>query len=799
MANRYFIGTGARNWNDSANWSETSGGAGGASVPTSADAVILDANSGTGTIILDADFNCLSFDASALGAVLTIAGSVFVFNCYGSFTGNTNLTFNLTGTSYFYSRGTGTITQGGATLTWNRWYIDGSGITVTNWDNFNIGSAVIYHTNGTWNINGKTISCSQLTNGAGTKTLTYGSGTINTAIYYLFPTGLTLNKDTGTINISGPYPQSFAGKDHYNVNITSAGTTTITDSSVTFNNLTRTGGGVVTDLLGFRGSITVTGTLTLTGNNATNYRLLVASNTIGTARTITCNGSIVAENVDFRDIVVAGTAAPFDASAIPGGSGDCGGNSGITFTPAQKQYFKHTSGAVSWSDSTKWFSNEAKTTAGRVPLPQDDVQFDAGSFTGASTLTVNCPRIGKSLDMSAVSQAVRITLVNDIECYGSYVLGNNITSGWEHYVTRLYGRGECIYKSYGKFQYLVNIYTGNYTNQSTINQRSIQLFGQCSFDFNDFDAYFTYFQVVENQATAYLGNGTLTFNMNSSGAVFHVVAGTVIAENSTIVVKPTHNADYYLSFYNVTLNKFVITGVLLPFVRFISVNISELVIEEGHTVKVLDSSTLTLGKLTAIGTPSAPITITSATTTPFNLVKTGAGLVNVSNCNISYCNATPNRFFAMDSVDGGNNTGWNFGQIGASPGEIGLSVIEDAEAEVIGEAILSPNFSETEELGCQVFADALVPGFELSEAESMDADAFGEAVITPDFVESEIMDADLKATALASADFVEHEQAGDDHGVLRMFENILNADTLDGRLLGETSFTTEINSESKIL
>src|SRR3989304_375864 len=44
MANRYWIG-GTGNWNDTAHWSETSGGAGGAVIPTSSDDVFFDANS----------------------------------------------------------------------------------------------------------------------------------------------------------------------------------------------------------------------------------------------------------------------------------------------------------------------------------------------------------------------------------------------------------------------------------------------------------------------------------------------------------------------------------------------------------------------------------------------------------------------------------------------------------------------------------------------------------------------------------------------------------------------------------
>lgn len=51
MASRYWVG-GAGTWDGTSttHWSATSGGAGGASVPTSADDVFFDANSGSGVL-----------------------------------------------------------------------------------------------------------------------------------------------------------------------------------------------------------------------------------------------------------------------------------------------------------------------------------------------------------------------------------------------------------------------------------------------------------------------------------------------------------------------------------------------------------------------------------------------------------------------------------------------------------------------------------------------------------------------------------------------------------------------------
>lgn len=64
MANRYWVGNGG-NWNDTAHWSTTSGGASGASVPANDTDVFFDANSFTTAgqvVILNVNASCVSID-----------------------------------------------------------------------------------------------------------------------------------------------------------------------------------------------------------------------------------------------------------------------------------------------------------------------------------------------------------------------------------------------------------------------------------------------------------------------------------------------------------------------------------------------------------------------------------------------------------------------------------------------------------------------------------------------------------------------------------------------------------------
>lgn len=92
MANRYWVG-GTGTWNavSTANWAATSGGASGASAPTSADIVFIDANSGSGTITLGADANIVRFDGRT--SVINLDWNTYKISINGS------------GTTVWYSGG----------------------------------------------------------------------------------------------------------------------------------------------------------------------------------------------------------------------------------------------------------------------------------------------------------------------------------------------------------------------------------------------------------------------------------------------------------------------------------------------------------------------------------------------------------------------------------------------------------------------------------------------------------------------------------------------------------------------
>jgi hypothetical protein len=132
VASYYIAATG--NWNSASTWSATSGGAGGAGVPTSADSVTIDSNY---TVTLNADANCNSMLIS--NGTLTANSYSMTIASYFQTAGNSNRTVNV---------GSGTWTINGV-ATGIIFSLDtyGTGITVFN---ANTSLIIFNYTNGTF-------------------------------------------------------------------------------------------------------------------------------------------------------------------------------------------------------------------------------------------------------------------------------------------------------------------------------------------------------------------------------------------------------------------------------------------------------------------------------------------------------------------------------------------------------------------------------------------------------------------------------------------------------------------------
>lgn len=374
MAARFWVG-GTGNWNDTGHWSTLSGGGSGAAVPTSADDVTFDSNSGVGTVTIDAP----------AGQCLT-------------------LLMNRTGLTI----------------------LDTAGLTVTN---------TLTLTLGVFNTNGQSESWGAFSSsGAGARTLTLGASaiTITTPSITAWSTTntMTMSANTATITFNASNQTFSHSGNMQGASIVSTGATTFTVSSAPLGikDFTRTGTAVKTDSLTLSSGFAITGTLTLGGNTVQGLnRLLIQVTNPGvtTGRTITAPAVVINGDVDFTDTVIttSGGGSPTWSNPSAAYIGNGGNNSAVITANANASSTQTwaTTGTGSWSDITKWTS--------RVPLPQDDVVFSS-AFAASPTITADMPRLGRSIDWSASSGAVSwqpASLSSGGTIYGSLTLRSGIT------------------------------------------------------------------------------------------------------------------------------------------------------------------------------------------------------------------------------------------------------------------------------------------------------------------------------------------------------------------------------------
>jgi len=451
---RYWVG-GTNTWDGvtTSNWATCSGCASGASVPTASTDVFFDANSGSGTITLSASsvaqsLNCTGFTGTVshpAATTLTLGGSA-LGNGSVALLLVAGMTYTLgdpaTSAISFVSTVTGnTITTGGKTL--GNVTFNGSGGSWVLQDTFNEtgSSATMTLTTGTLNTNNQSVNLTYFSStNSNTRTLTLGNTTItmstgagniwwNTGV----TTNMTFNANTSTINLNSSVGAiTFAGGGLIFNNVNFNGTSTAANSTFTVNgtntfaNLTYSTGAEKTESLILNANQTVTVTFTANGNSITN-RALVKSNTIGTPYSITA-AAISITNADFQDITGAG-AATWNLSAITGGSGDCGGNSGITFTTPATQ---------TWSGTTTGFWSTNAWTS-RVPLPQDDVNISS-AFSASQTIEMDMPRAGHNINFTGTTGNPTLTLQAGVSIYGSMTLASGMVTSGSGFTLTLSGR-----------------------------------------------------------------------------------------------------------------------------------------------------------------------------------------------------------------------------------------------------------------------------------------------------------------------------------------------------------------------
>lgn len=147
LAQRYWVSAGSSNWNNTANWSISSGGAGGASVPGVSDLAVFNAN-GLGNCTLDIAANVAGITVNGYTGILNINGFNLTTTGTNTFTtgtinnggGAAAVTLNTTATTTF----SGTVFGANVNGSTGRIFFNGSTfngtVTVTKTDNNNDNS-----------------------------------------------------------------------------------------------------------------------------------------------------------------------------------------------------------------------------------------------------------------------------------------------------------------------------------------------------------------------------------------------------------------------------------------------------------------------------------------------------------------------------------------------------------------------------------------------------------------------------------------------------------------------------------
>jgi hypothetical protein len=695
------------NWNATGTWVE-------GAVPTASDDVVATATSGNLTI--NAAASCRSIDLTnytgtvthnaaislSIGTTTTNASNTaLVFPSTGwtytlgnsatsalvfastsatqqtiDFGGKTvgNVTFNGAGSSYLLSsamNSSGTLTLNAGTFNSNAKNVTASVI------NTNTGTTtrVLTLTNSTVTLTGSGVNAFDSGNPSGSNlTINATGSTVNmTGASAIFKNGYTF----GTLNLQAANQQigntgSGASGTYTSVNYTGGGNMAMQNG--TFTNLTVTGTAAKTDNILIR-AITVTGTLTINGNSASN-RLLISSDIVNTQRVITLQGAganVVASNVDFMDVGFAqgtgGPAMPINLSAISGGAGDAGGNSNITFSASQTNYWVADTG--NWSDSTKWKLSD-HTTAGRVPLPQDDVRFDASSFTATGKqVTTDMPRVGRNVDFTGVTNSP--TLVPNgtgLLFMGSLTMVSGMTQNTTVFTSYTFGaRSTAItITSAGKTLpggLTLNLVGGSLTLQDALNSNGAIIHNFGTFDAVSYNVTGQNFQ-SNNSNTRSIKMGSGTWTLWGDFTIWNTATQTNLTFNagtSTLVISSTSGSGRTftpgggLTFYNLT-----ITGGGTGSVTIQSAStFHNLVIGAPKTVIFPSSTTQTItGIFDAVGSSGNVITIQASTSGTAATLSKASGIAVANYLSLKDSTATGGAtwYAGANSTTVSNVTGW---------------------------------------------------------------------------------------------------------------------------------------------
>ena len=435
MANRHWVSGGNGNYNSSSNWSATSGGASGASFPTSVDDVFFDALSGVGTATINVASSCRNLNLTGFLGALN-----FTFNL--STTGTINFgtaTYTVIGASALRFQTASTITSNGSSWAGNIIFAANGSFTLV--DNFTIIGNLSFESGFNPTLNGNTLSIkSNLT--------VSNSGNIGgTTIFSFTGTGTWSHTSTGvinnifTINTAGTLTISGIVYKGSGVFTYTAGTIIDTAGTVAVETLTLNISGFTFRRFVVNGTITLGSNINATTfgtwkNNATSF--VLGGNTInfthlelGNAGTTTLPFAWVCQDIEFLNTspgVLNGFSITINGNILQSGSNIYSGTTPFNYT-----------GTGTWTATgNAHFSNSFTiNTAGTLTFISANLgggifTYTAGTvITTGSTLTIRVNGTTMNhgaiiwYNVTTITNVTTFILNNQLVCSNALTLDNS--------------------------------------------------------------------------------------------------------------------------------------------------------------------------------------------------------------------------------------------------------------------------------------------------------------------------------------------------------------------------------------
>ncbi|MFC7526915.1 Calx-beta domain-containing protein [Parapedobacter sp. GCM10030251] len=422
----YWVG-GAGDWNDIDHWSATSGGDGGYCVPFTGDDVVFDERSGftagDNTVTATAGTAwCHNMTWTNLTGAPTFDNRGKILELYGSLVLDPTLTAY--GNISFKGTEAGELTANGFNLGTPVFRVERTGANggITLMDDITHPDFAIFHNSGKLLMPNRTLHISRVSIGsAGVRTLDITNSTIT--LEYEWQANSSnctwVNDGAGSFIIAKTrfltngltYPKVHCGAAGTDVDIRNA---TIEELLFTDTGLTPTtiaiGGNNTIGTVEFKGAAEIRGNNTITNLLLAPSRNYIIRNTqtinglfsynnpdcsglgemrgvAGTSATLNFGpaSTKVIQNVLLQNMAATGTGVPVVVTGA-----DAGGNSGFDFTASAGGPRYWVGGSGDWNEAEHWSTTPGGPGGACVPTVDNDVFFDANSFTsGSSEVTIS--------------------------------------------------------------------------------------------------------------------------------------------------------------------------------------------------------------------------------------------------------------------------------------------------------------------------------------------------------------------------------------------------------------------------